>query len=517
MISERVRQEYELYPDFTAELEAIEESGITPELLDKIIQKHMPNAEYNKSLYKRYEGLYSEVPIYNRSPRFEDESDGEKGIINNRIANDFVGEITDFSTGYFAGSPIAYSYSSSEESEEDTAGIFSKIIGGLNKKKAELALKEAKKALSDFVARNNMFDVDMETTKYATIYGYAGRLFYHDPKDGAERVMPIHGYETIILSRTNISEPQYAIRYFKTKDINNVEYWKVEFYDDSTVRRYKGAAISALELVSEEPTLYGYCPLQGIPRNNELMGDAEKVLSLIDDYDRKMSDSSNHIEGEVNSKTVYENINVSDEEIRKSNVTGAIKFFNPTGNGKVYKLNNSVNDTHIEHHLERLKENIYRFSKTANLSDDTFGTASGVALKFKLTGTETKCGMFQAKMITAGVYMFKLLGYCFNARRIAFDPLQCVMEFKRNFPLDILNEAQAAQALIAAGVPEEVAYQIALKCIDDIDYVMGIKEAEKNDIPSLYDTIEEDEEEAEEAEEGDNPADKIKEEEQQQE
>lgn len=491
MISERVRKEYELYPDFTAELDAINKSGITTELLQKIINKHLPNAIYNKGLYRRYEGLQNEVPIFNREPRYKPDDGDESGIINNKIANDFMGEIVDFATGYFAGSPIAYSYSSTKEAEEDTGG--------------DEALEAAKKALSDFVARNNMYDVDMETTKYATIYGYAGRLFYHDPIDGAERVMPIHGYETIILSKTSISEPQYGIRYFRTTDINDREYWKAEFYDDKTVKYYEGSSIASLAPVDEKDTLYGFCPLQGIPRNNELMGDAEKVLTLIDAYDRTVSDSSNQIEGEVNSKTVYENLNINDEDIQKSNYTGAIKFFNPSGAGKVYKLNNAVNDSFTEHHLERLKDNIYRFSKTANLSDDTFGSASGVSLKFKLTGTETKCGMFQAKMITAGVYMFKLLASCFVARKIAFDPLQCVMEFKRNFPLDIESEARAAQSLINAGVPEEVAYSVALQCIDDIDYVMQLKEAEKADIPSLFDkVIEDDEEEDTEAENGEN-------------
>ena len=90
------------------------------------------------------------------------------------------------------------------------------------------------------------------------------------------------------------------------------------------------------------------------------------------------------------------------------------------------------------------------------------------------------------------MYMFKLLGFCFNARKIAFDPLQCVMSFKRNFPIAMLNEAQTAQALISAGVPEEVAYSEALSFVDDIDYLMQLKEREKGNIPSLADNIKED-------------------------
>ena len=127
-----------------------------------------------------------------------------------------------------------------------------------------------------------------------------------------------------------------------------------------------------------------------------------------------------------------------------------------------------------------------------NLGDEAFGTASGISLKFKLTGLETKCGMFEAKMISAGTYMFQLLAKAWEKKQVKIDPLQCVMEFKRNFPLDLLSEAQAAQALISAGVPKRVAYQIALSCVDDVEYVMQEIEKEKSDIPGLLDDEDED-------------------------
>ena len=67
------------------------------------------------------------------------------------------------------------------------------------------------------------------------------------------------------------------------------------------------------------------------------------------------------------------------------------------------------------------------------------------------------------------------------------------MSFKRNFPLDLLSEAQAVQALIAAGLPKRVAFDVALSCVDDVDWVMQQIEEEKTDIqiPSLTDGEEE--------------------------
>lgn len=196
-------------------------------MLYKIIRLHKANALYNRRLYDRYRCLEKGVPIFDRKPLFNDDR------INNRINNDFFSEIVDFKTGYFAGAPIMYGYSKGEESEETTGG--------------KEAVDRATKALTDFVTRNNMYGCDMEITKFASIYGYAGRLFYID-LEGEVRVMPVPGYQTIILSDTSISEPEYAVRYYEVWDINRVKSWIVEFYDNTYVYTFKGY-LSRLELV----------------------------------------------------------------------------------------------------------------------------------------------------------------------------------------------------------------------------------------------------------------------------
>ena len=463
------RKAEQQYPDFDAFIDKIEQSGITPELLTKIIHKHTPNAKYNEELYRRYMTAEDSVPIFKRKPRYEEENP-----INNKVNNDFFSEIVDFKTGYFAGKPIAYGYSKSDESKEDTGG--------------EEGVDKATEVLTDFVTRNNMYGVDMETTKLASIYGYAGRLFYIDI-EGNERVMPVHGYETIILSKTDISEPQYAIRYYKTYDINNAKTWVVEFYDNESIYTYKGS-LSQLQLDGEpKPHMFDYCPLQGIANNKEMLGDAEKVLALIDDYDKVLSDNSNEVESFVHA-LMQISVNVEDEVIRKAQKSGVIVIPKVGSNAvdePVKWVTKEINDNFTEHHLQRLEDNIYRFSRTPNLTDDTFGSASGVSLKFKLHGLETKCGMFEAKMLDAAQYMFKVLASAWRKKQITFDPLQVILEFKRNFPLDRLSEAQTAQAFIGAGLPKEWVYS-QISGIDDVDYILELLKNEQGDIVPLYDT-----------------------------
>lgn len=465
------RNKQQLYPDFSGELKTLKKDGFSLELLYKIINKHKQNSMYNRSLYDRYMTVEGSVPIMRRTPRFN-----ESDPINNKINNDFFSEIVDFKTGYFAGKPIAYGYSKGEEAEETTGG--------------KEGVDDATKLITDFVTRNNMYGVDMEVTKFASIYGYAGRLFYIDP-DGAERVMPVHGFETIILSATDISEPEYAVRYYYTRTNTGQKIWTVEWYDDIFVTTYEGY-LTQLTEVDKRPHMFDYCPLQGVANNHEMLGDAEKVLSLIDDYDKVLSDNSNEVESFVHAYMIFENMNIDDETIRKAQKSGSFKFRSTgTQQGKAYFLTKDINDSFTEHHLERLEDNIYRFSKTPNLGDESFGNASGVSLKFKLHGLETKCGMYQAQMMNAAQYMWKLLASAWAKKGEDIDPLQVTMDFKRNFPQDTLTEAQMVQALISAGIPKEVAFS-QLSFVDDVDYIMALIEAEENGIPDLDDLVLED-------------------------
>ena len=459
--------EMQLVPEFTMELELIRKNGITKELLYDIIQKHTGCADYNKNLYKRYMAIHEGVPIHTRQPKYEEEEP-----INNKINIDHFGEIVDFKVGYFAGEPISYSYNDTEEAEEVTGG--------------EKAVDGVIKALTDFLTRNNMHGVDMEITKNASIYGYSGRLFF--VKDSELRVKAIHGFETIILSDVDISEPEYAIRYYRSLDVKNMENWTVEFYDNRYVTIFKGNSLNSLEQEGEpREHLFDYCPLQGIANNAEKLGDAEKVIEAIDDYDRVMSDNSNEIEAFANALLLV-NLNIDEEVITKAQKSGSL-IIPPVGtnqnNEPVKWLTKNINDSFAQNHLERLESDIYSTTNTPNLKDATFGESSGEALRFKLHGLETKCSKFEACNKNSAQFMWKIICSFWKRQGINADPLQFSMEFRRNFPLELLKEAQTVQTLIAAGLPKRYAFS-KISDIDDIDYIMDLIKTEKEEVAEMY-------------------------------
>ena len=158
------------YPDYSGYLGYLEEHGFDNTIMNKIIARHASCRRRTAALYERYKCYEESVPIFSRTPRFDDGLRDDNGNpieqINNRINNDFFGEINDIMIGYYAGKAASYSYSTDVDAEEDTGG--------------EEAVERAQKALTDYVTRNNFYDLNQEMTKYASVCGYAGRLFYID-------------------------------------------------------------------------------------------------------------------------------------------------------------------------------------------------------------------------------------------------------------------------------------------------------------------------------------------------
>ena len=440
--------------DYTAEIMQLREYGPSPELIKAIIGKFLPRRAQMYRLYERYRATMEGVPILTR--RLADLQE-----VNNKVNDDFFSEIIDIKTGYFAGKPITYSYAKDADGYEP-----------------------AQENITRFTMRNHIADLDAETTKYAAICGYGARLVYLDP-DAQERVINIDPFNAIILSETSISEPEYGLRLY-TVQRNRNEYLKVEFYDDENIYYYAETRRNLFELDPDaaapvEPHQMEHCPLIGFPNNDELMGDAEKVLQLIDAYDRTISDVNSEVEAFRLAYMAFEGGIIDQATLDEARRTGA--FTVPEG-GKIYWITKQMDDSLIENHLNRLHSNIYRFSKTPDLSDEAFsGNASGVALKFKLFGLESKCVTFERKMQAGLTHMFQCVSDIWQKKRIIVDPYELVFEFKRNFPLDLKDEAETTGLL--KGLVSEQTRLSLLSFVDDADYEQELIEQEAEDIPRL--------------------------------
>jgi SPP1 family phage portal protein len=446
-------------------IDQIDKEGITPKLIKKIIEEHQPDRDRMLGLYERYRAAIEGVPILQRNPI--DYEDFETGAIkridhkvNNRLNNSFDAEIVDTKVGYMFGHAISY------DVDKELATVDS-----------------LKKELDLFNLRNNIADKDSEWGKKSAICGYGARIAYID-RDAKERIKNINPWETIIFSNEDITEPTYALRYWNVKD----DEWKAEFYDDSYYITYTSKNGLDFDQVEKKLHMFDYCPLFGLPNNEELQADVEKVLSLIDAYDRTLSDANNEIEQYRLAYLVLRGLGADEETLTNLKKSGVFELFDKDDD--VSYLTKDINDTLIENHLDRLEENILRFAKSVNFSDESFGgTITGVAMRFKLLALENKCITMERKMTAALRYQFKVLCSAWNKRKLCEkdDYLSVWAGFKRNLPANILDEAQTT-AQLRGNVSEKTRLSL-LSFVDDVDYELEEMKKEQDEYTQLLGSV----------------------------
>lgn len=408
-------------------IKQIKQGGIQPKHIESLIEMHKDDRERMYGLYERYKAKHEAVPVFSHDPvrQYEDFETGGNvkridQFVNNKLNNAFDVEIVDTRTGYMHGVPIVYR----DEDDEET------------------------KLIKEFNLLNNIPDKDSELGKMAAICGYAARIIYID-KEGNERVKNLKPYNTVFLGE-DISEPEYSMHYYPIVDeATGKVTWYADFYDDTHYHTYQGD-YDTMRWVSSQQHLADYNPLFGIPNNEELIGDAERVIALIDGYDRALSDASSEISQTRLAYLVLKGLGMDEEEIQQVQKSGAFELYDDKQDVKY--LTKDVNDTMIENHLDRLEKNIMRFAKSVNFNSDEFnGNVPVIGMHLKLMALENKCITFERKMTAALRYQFKVLYSIWKRKNKRtgsdLDYLNVSCLWTRNIPVNKLEEAQVLTTL----------------------------------------------------------------------
>ena len=423
-------------------------NAITGQMIAELVKENATRATTQRTLHERFKGTQAGVPVLNRTFPIENASK-----VNNKLANDFFGDIINTKIGYFAGKPVSYKYTIRDAD------------GGSTKS------EDVDTKLKGFLKRNQIADLDAESAKIAAITGMATRLCYNN-LDGEAQIINVPPWECIFISdEIGITDAPYAIRYYQI-EIGDKKYTKAEFYDDVNItfwiREDDGTAATAFKLDESEeknpaPHLMAGCPLICFPNNEEMIGDCDKVLSLIDGYDRTLSDVNSEIEQFRLAYLAFYGSVPKQEDLDTLRKTGVIGF--PESSDRAEYITKNLNDVAVENHLNRLEDNIVELAQSVRFSDESFGQASGVAMKFKLFNLESKCMISERKFIKALFRQFRVLSGYFAKKGITYDPWEFEFVFTRNFPLNLMDEAQSLQAL-RGNVSDETAYS-QMSFIDD--------------------------------------------------
>ena len=428
---------------------------LTNDLILDLIDKHSTEKSRLEKLLRYYN---------NENDKISNRVYKNKNKPQNRLSHPYAQYITDTAVGYLLGKPIAYT-------TED---------------------KNLLETMTDIFRYNDEADNNTTLAKMASIYGYAYEIMYLD-KNAKPRFKAIDPSELIVCYDNTLEENiVLAIRYYDEVVRNNdleETVTRLEVYTKPT-ENDKGEIIAngkiirgtirleSITLEDEEDYYFNDIPVNVYINNDELYGDFEKVLSLIDAYDQSQSDTANDFELFTNCMLVINGELIDDEQAENLNDVNLIQFLNSDSDAKY--LIKDIQDTALENYKNRLNEDIHRFSFVPNMSDENFSNnASGIAMKFKLMGLENLIGVKEAKFKKGLMRRIELLcAYAKMKNNSDYSYLAIEPVFTRNTPNNELELSQIMQNLTGI-LSEETIIGMSPR-VSDIQAEIERKEKEAN-------------------------------------
>lgn len=341
---------------------------------------------------------------------------------NNKIANAYASYITDTLVGYFIGEPITYT------ANDDV------LLQDLNM----------------ILEYNDEADENAELAKNASIYGVAYEMLYLSEEDKMIRFKSLNPKEVIPIFDKTVEQNLLAVmRYYEDYDyVEDNTYTIVEVIDSEMVRRYK--LDTSLSLLEEYPHYFSMVPVAIFKNNEDETGDFEQVISLIDAYDKMESDSLNDFEYFVDAYLALYGFTADSEDIAQMKENRVLLMDEGTS---AEWLTKQTSDAYVENMKNRLDKDIHKFAKCPNMSDQEFASnASGIAIKFKLLGTENLVSIKERKFKRGLQQRLELMSMINSVLREGFDWRAIDIVFTRNIPsndADIANMVNTLKDIVS--------------------------------------------------------------------
>ena len=394
---------------------------LNEELILDLIQKHSTEKARLNKLLRYYK---------NENDKITNREYKNKNKPQNRLSHPYCQYITNTAVGYFLGKPVTY------QTEDN------KLL----------------ESLTDMFRYNDEADNNTTLAKMASIYGYAYEIMYID-KYAKPRFKAIDPAELIVCYDNTLEENiVLAIRYYDEEVGEDEVITRLEIYT-KPIQNEQGQVVGngklikgilkddAVTLQEELDCYFDDIPVNVYINNDELYGDFERVLNLIDAYDQTQSDTANDFELFTNCMLVVNGELIDDEQAQNLSDINVIQFLNSDSDAK-YLIKN-IQDTALENYKNRLNEDIHRFSFVPNMADENFSNnASGVAMKFKLMGLENLISVKEAKFKKGLMKRIELLcAYTKMKNNSDYSYLAIEPIFTRNTPANELEISQMMQNL----------------------------------------------------------------------
>ncbi|MBH0159876.1 phage portal protein [Fictibacillus sp. 26RED30] len=409
------------------------EQVLNPEFLKVVIENHKTGTLTRlEKLQNYFEGKHA---ITNRTM-----TDTNKP--NNKVVNPFPSYIVNTTVGYFMGKPVQYA-------------------------SADTSLLES---VQDVFKRNDEQYVNAEHSKQSGIKGLSAELLYMDEESQIKfDVLDVN--ELVLVYDTKIDPSLIAaIRYYSVQDyVSKESVVHVEVYTANEIVMYEQSKKEYVEKDRKEHH-FKEVPVVVYWNNGEGIGDFEKLIPLIDEYDKAVSDRANDLEYFADAYLVLKGMNATQPEDVNEMKQNRVMLLDEKGTAEW--LVKEIDNESLESFKDRLEKDIHKFSHVPNMSDETFGSnLSGIAIKYKFMGLETLVSQKERLFKQALSKRIRLVVNILNTKGQSFEATELGMLFTRNLPVNKTEEAEFAQKLFGIVSEETLLAQLSFieDALDEID------------------------------------------------
>ena len=243
------------------------------------------------------------------------------------------------------------------------------------------------------------------------------------------------------------------------------------------------------------PNFYGMVPVSVFELNEEHKSIFDKVMSLQDAYNTLLSAEVDDFQAFVDAYMVLQGIADVDEEQLHLMRSNRVLVLPEGGNAEF--LNKNISDTQIENMLENIRNTIREIAAAPDFTDESFGTQSGVAIRYKLLNFENKAGQIEKAMVKTLQRRIELICQILTLTSGEEVWRDIQIKFTRNLPVDLQEIVSMVNTL--RGLVSDKTLISQLPFITDVDAEMNAVEEQNEKNAELYDfQPREDEEVAEE-------------------
>lgn len=363
---------------------------------------------------------------------------------DNRIGVNFPKYIVDTMNGFFIGIPIKVS------AEDEAVSNYLELLDQYN----------------------DQDDNNAELAKICQIYGRGYEMLYVDDNGqiGITYLDPMESF--MIYDESILERPRYFVRTYK--DTDNVIRGSVS---DDKVIRYFDCEHGLRFSQDEKPHGFEGVPAVEYVANEERKGLFEPVMSMVNAYNKAISEKANDVDYFADAYLKILGAAVDNDDIKHMRSNRIINFDEKDAQElDVEFLQKPSADATQENLIARLEKLIFQISMVANINDENFGSATGIALKYKLQSMSNLAKTLERKFTSGMNRRYRLIFSNLIAPVSSDAWTQIHYKFTRNYPANELEEAQIAASL--AGIVSKETQLSALSIVPDVQAEMARIEEE---------------------------------------